>query len=272
MDHRLIQRTLFRMQIDSTFARRIIKRDSAALSTTGLEAADLEWLCSADPIAISADPGGRRLSQLIGNVVAEYACSVSLAVDELGMVDLASGFTTSPEFHSAIRRDRSLPVELGVYLARRFKERKECALDSVLAFERAMVDARRTVRAIPLPASGELVLAGAARLVALEAGTFDRVQRFRENGSSLSSDSGSKAGSDHEKLLITTGAPPHTGALHTVDVEVLSSSVAEVLWLAESSLGPAERESLAREKNMDPEEVNDFLRGLIAEGLLVGSL
>ncbi len=272
MDHRLIQRTLFRMQLDSNFANQIRERNAAALSTTGLEADDLEWLISADWIAVSADPGGRRLSQLIGNVVAEYACSVSLAVDELGMTDVAAAFASSPEFHVAISCDRSLPIEFGGYLARRFGEREDRPIDSVLAYERVMVDARRAPRTAPVPACGEVVLAGSARIIGLKSNTFDRVRAFREDGSTASSVKGTGIRSVREKLLITTGERPHPGALHAVDVEVLSDSVAEILSLAEKPLGPADRAKLAEKRDVEPEELDDFFRGLIAEGLLVGSL
>jgi len=265
IDHRLLQRTLFRMQLDSAFATRVFEREPEALASTGLAEADLTWILAADPIAISADPGGRRLSQLIGNVVAEYVASVSLMVERLGFADIASAFASSPEFHAAIRFDDSLPVGFGAYAARRLEPSGEGTIESVLTLERALVDARRGPREVAKPAAGQVVLAGCARLIELRAGTFELLGQLATDSSC---DRVLEPESEH--LLLKTGPPAHVGALYRVDVEVLSESVRAVLRAAEQPLDGAGREALARSRGVEPEELSDFLRSLREEGLLEG--
>ena len=103
--HRKIQRTLFRMQLDPGFARAMFARDVDALRSTGLGPAEVLLLMSADSSAVSADAGGKRLAQLVGNVALEFSRTVHLAVERLSLTDFAVAFASSPEFHDAIRLD-----------------------------------------------------------------------------------------------------------------------------------------------------------------------
>jgi len=255
------------MQIDSDFAGRVFEREPAALASTGLSDEDLAWIQAADPIAISADPGGRRLSQLLGNVVAEYVASVALFVERLELTDIVSAFASSPEFHSAIRFDHSLPVIFGAYAARRLEATPDATIDSILRLERVLVGARRGARAVPTPGEREVVLAGRARLVDLLAGSFDTLGQLAAGASGAR-----ELGPEAEQLLITTGPAPNPGALHSIDVEVLSASVGEVLRAAEVPLGPAGRKALAANRGVGADELAEFLRSLLGEGLLEGAV
>ena len=255
------------MQIDADFAGRVFEREPAALASTGLSDEDLVCIHAADPIAVSADPGGRRISQLLGNVIAEYVASVALFVERLGLTDIVAAFASSPEFHAAIRFDRSLPVVFGAYAARRLEAKPDSTLDSILRFERVMVEARRGEREVVSPGEGEIVLAGRARLAELLVGSFDAIGQLSDGSSGEL-----KLGPGTEQLLITTGPAPHPGALHGVDVEVLSASVGEVLRAVEAPLDLAGRATLAANRDVGVEELGEFLRSLQGEGLLEGAV
>ena len=267
IDTRALQRTLFRMQLDSKFASRIFERDASSLASTGLSADDLEWIFKADPVAISADPAGRRLSQLLGNVVGEFTGVVHLAVERLGMNDVVLGFASSPEFHAAIRFDHSLPTVFADYIERRLKDCGDEVVQVISLFERTMVVARRELRECPELIEGQISLAPKARLLELSEGAFDLHNLLGASPESVDTAS-LRLRPEREFLLLTSNPRERSGGLYSVDVEVLSESVAAVLRAAEKPLDWNAQRALASERGVEADELRGFLESLIADGVL----
>ena len=267
IDTRALQRTLFRMQLDANFAARIFAREAASIASTDLCAQDLEWILMADPVAISADPGGRRLSQLLGNVVGEFTSVVHLAVERCEMNDILLGFARSPEFHAAIRFDDPLPMAFANCIDRRLGDIDDEVVRAIFLLERTMVSARRSLRESPEPQRGAVVLAPKARLLDLPQGTLELHERL-----SAESQSGDAAqislGPGRETLLLSSNQAARLGGHYPVAVEVLSEAVAGVLRAAETPLDQAAQQSLAQSRGVDLAELQEFLSSLVAEGVL----
>ncbi|MFT5287223.1 MAG: hypothetical protein ACI8TQ_003404 [Planctomycetota bacterium] len=267
IDTRALQRTLFRMQLDAKFAALVFERDATSLASTGLSAEDLEWIFKADPVGIRADPQGRRLSQLLGNVVGEFTSVVHLAVERLGLDDVVLGFASSSEFHVAIRFDYSLPTVFADYIERRLKDVDDQVVHAISLFERTLVAARRKLRECPDLKTEQVSLAPRARLLELPEGTLDMHNRLGASPESVNS-AQLTLGSGREVLLLTSNAASRSGGLFPVDVEVLSESVAAVLRATESPLDWSGQRNLAEERGFEVSELREFLKSLIADGVL----
>lgn len=136
MDHRRVQRALFRMQLDPGFAARLYAGDPQASADLGTEKRNL--LRSAAPVALCADRDGKRRAQFLANVSSEFALSRAAG---LGV----GGFPSSDEFHGALLSDQSLALALARYAIRCTREKPRAlraliALESALAIERAELE------------------------------------------------------------------------------------------------------------------------------------
>ena len=198
-DHRRLQRTLFRMQADAGFARAILGRDEAALATTGLEGDDLALLEAVDAPSLTADPGGKRRTQIAGNAASEYLLTLVLAARERQGKDFLDGFLTSPEFHGAMAADGRLPLAFGAYATRWAEEHAAAGVGALAALERAMAALRRDARAAaPRLNPGDVQLSPCAAVVRVPSGTLAWSVALRQRSSSAPR-------SGHESC------PPETG-------------------------------------------------------------
>src|SRR5262245_59516304 len=110
MDHRRIQRTLFRMQLDAGFADAIRRGDRAACDSTLLAPDELRLLQAANVAGVAADRNGRRRAQVAGNVAAEFLLSVTLGPEGRGGAAVLEGFLGCAEFHRAVMQDESFAL------------------------------------------------------------------------------------------------------------------------------------------------------------------
>ena len=237
MNHRAVQRALFRMQLDPGFAARL----RAGESDAGLGPGELALLRKADPAALSADRGGRRRSQFLRNVSEEFARSCAAGVP-------ADGFTSSPEFHAAVARDTSLPLAFGRY-AERCCANGSPGRRALVGLERALARARRELRAACAPAPGEIALAPWAWLVSLPAGTLDLAAGGRN---ALAAD-----GEETVLVLATPNSVPFR--LRDVEAELLSPDLARLLASLER---PRPRHELG-------EGTDEIVAELLGDGVLV---
>ena len=142
-DHRNLQRTLFRMQIDPSFCRSILDGDAAALATTGLDAHSRSLLASVEARAVLADPGGKRRLQVLGNAASEYVVTLVAAAADERSTSLLADFGSSPEFHTAMTSERGLPVAFGEHALRHATETRDTLLGALATLELALVQLRR---------------------------------------------------------------------------------------------------------------------------------
>ncbi len=256
MDHRKVQRALFRMQLDPAFAARVRARDEGAVASAGLGPDELELLAKADPAGVSADRDGKRRAQILRNVTSEFALSLSLASDS----KLVDGFTASREFHEAVSRDESLPLAFGDYLVGR---RLPGEAGALAALERAMALVRRHPAGELEVTRGHVVLAPGNFLFRLPAGTLEVASRVRaalDSGDAPPAGLGVTSGPPYEPLLMRrTDSSPFR--LPEVSVESLSQALGELLSRAER---PRPRAELAS----DPERA-EVIAELVAEGILL---
>ena len=256
MDHRRVQRTLFRMQLDPDFAARL--RAGQAEASCGLEAEELLLLRSADPAAVSADRDGKRRAVFLANVASEFPLSL-----EAGLC--VDGFTGSEEFHAAVRADRSLPLALARY-ALRCSAAQPRPLRALVTLEGALARARRELRPCRAPAPGEVALAPGVSLEVLPAGTLALAERIRE-----ALDAGKRTPAlaldtaPEETLLVRSAPASRPLGLREVEVEHASPALAALLCAA---CEPVARATLAAALSTDRAELDPVIDELIADRVL----
>jgi hypothetical protein len=253
MDHRRVQRALFRMQLDPRFAARVRAREAEALRSAGLAGDELELLAGADAAAVSADRGGKRRAQFLRNVTSEFALSLALASDS----KLVEGFTASREFHEAVSRDASLPLAFADHLV------AQPGVHGVAALEHAMARARRApldARGVP---PGHVALAPGVSVIQLAKGTLEAAARVRaalDRGEPIRKQLEVK-GPPFESLLLRREREPAPFRLPAVEVEGVTPALGEMLTRAER---PRPRAELASDA-----ELAEVVDELLADGILV---
>lgn len=271
IDHRRLQRTLLRMQLDGAFAARLLAGEPAAVASTSLGTAELDLLAAADPRAFSADRDGARRWQVLGNVAREFALATAWAKVALPRARLLEDFSSSPELHAALAGGGRLPLAFADYAERRAARLGDPLLVALVGLEATLARARRGAQDGIPPRAGELVLAPRAHLVELPAGTLDHAARLREaldrQGAPLPP--APALGPGRETLLVLTRDPAHAHALPGVHVERLEPAVARLVAAARRPLGAEARADLARDLGAEPGDLESFADELVREGVLV---
>jgi hypothetical protein len=255
VNHRAVQRALFRMQLDPGFAARLRAGESEAQ----LGAAELALLRAADPVALSADRDLRRLGQFLRNVSEEFALSRAAGVP-------AEGFPRSPEFHEAVQFDRTLPLAFGRY-AERCSASGSPGARALAALECALARARRELRAATSPGRDERALAPWAWLLGLPSGTLDLAVRLREaleRGAPLPAIGA--LGEGEEVVLIVAEREAVPFRLRDVQAEPLSPDLARLLDAAQK---PRTLAQLAIACGEPESDVAEIAAELVADGVLV---
>lgn len=271
IDHRRLQRTLLRMQIDGAFAARLLAGDARAVASTALGPQELALLAAADPRAFSADHKDARRGQVLGNVSREFGLSCAWAKVALPRARLLEGFASATELHAALAGEGRLPLAFADYAERRAAELGDPTLGALTRLEAAMARARRIERTQPPPAAGELTLAPRARLVHLPDGTLEHAAALRaalEGGATILPPA-PRVRPAHETLLLLARRSENPHALPELSVERLSEPVARLLEAAQTPLDAAARAELAKHLGAGADELEAFADELVAEGSLV---
>jgi len=257
MNHRQIQRTLFRMQLDPDFAARLRAGEPAAVAELG--AGELCLLCAADPVAIAADRDGKRRTQFLANVSSEFALSRAAGLD-------VDAFTASDEFHAAVRADQSLPLAFAGYAARCTRKQPE-PLRALVALETALARARRELRSAPVLSPDEVALSPWASLAKLPGGSLELAERLR-----AALDAHAElpllqlAPASDETLLVRAASTAAVFQLRAVEVERLSRALARLLDAARE---PRTRAALAGLVSAARAELDPVIDTLVADAVLV---
>jgi len=270
---RRVQRALVRMQHDAEFAERLHGGDAAAIASASLDAVGAGWLRALDPVAVAADRDGRRAAQLLRNVASEFRLCAATGPSGDGDASWTLGFSRSPAFHVAISRDESLPLAFAAFAAARAAAAASLLFRALVRLEVAMARARREVCAALEPQRGALLMAGAARVVALPAGTFAAAALLGER---LDRGDGIGAPPDvarvrSESVLIVadTKADARFGRLRPLRVEPLADAVAAFLQRAQSPLDAHAQAAFATEYDVDAGDLAAVVAEYLAEGVLV---
>jgi hypothetical protein len=231
VDHRGVQRALFRMQLDPS----------------ALHPQPSRWLADLDRDLVHADPGGRRRDQLLGNVGLEFVHTLRVAPE------LLAGFPASAELHAAITNDERFVLAFARYAATRVSTPLARAL---LALDAALAEIRRA------PAEtfvGFVRRADDTRLVVLPAGTVAAATALRTSGVATPLGEGTETA-----LVRITRAGPHR--LPDLDVEVLPQGLAALL--AALPLDAAGLAAFGAAHDLARAELDEIVRGLAADRLL----
>ena len=292
------------MQMDGGFASRIFGHDPQMCSTTGLTDEELSWLCAQDPAALSADPGGKRRAQIVGNIASEFRLSLSAASRSSRNAGgpgpaWLDHFPGSAEFRGAVLGGDRLPLAFARFALHDARSKGHAELVPVIELEFALARLRREAAGgrlgalashhLPHPpgndrgaelsvsdmernhAADTLWLSPQARIVDLPSGTHawcETLQAHLENGLPAPRPSGFHPELQEGILLFahTTGAR-HRPAL--VRTERLEPPVDELLKRSRTGLTSEARSEFARAQGAEPEDLERFLVDFLDEGVLV---
>lgn len=285
IDHRRVQRLLFRMQLDPRFAEAL---RNGGLEEPGLGPEERAWLLSASPAALAADHLGRRRAQVLGNIASEYVLTLAEAATGALGAGFAGEFPASAEFHAAMAEDELLPLAFGAWASRLSAERGEPVVAAFAALETAMARARREPRAAATPGPGELALSPRAWLVQLPDGAFQHAQQLRMavDGSGeparapaeLSARASkwlraARGGSEDvttivESVLLVVVEALGGHRMREVAPERLEPDAAALLYEAREPLSEARLGTLIASRNWEAADVADFVDSLVVDGVL----
>lgn len=252
------------MQLDPAFAERLRRREAEAERSTQLEASELACLRGADPAAISADRGGRRVALLLRNVSGEFALSLAVS----GTAEWLESFPASAHFHRAISEDTSLPLAFAAHVAEQTAH-ASAMLGSLIELESALARARRALRQAP-ECPGSFALAPSAWLVELALGTFEWASALRlaiDRGSALPI---APPRREERETVLVAGATSGSGSrLRAVRAECLTPSVADFLRACLGGLDAAALATFCETQGVERAVVDAVLSEFIAEGVLL---
>lgn len=269
IDHRRMQRTLFRMQHDPGFAARLRARDAEAASSTGLSALDLAQLLSASAAAITADAGGKRRAQFLRNVSSEHALTVSRALSGADPLLLES-FTASHRFHDAIREDLRLPIAFGLHACERAAQSGDPLLAALASMELAMARARRGPFMRPEAPPDGFVLGPRADVLTLPEGSIAAAAELRGalDAHRPIPDALSVEPSRKEHALVLGGAERSPHRLAEAAIEQLSPLAGRLLLLARDAPDAARIAAFCAAEEVTADELASFVADLVADGIL----
>jgi len=267
LDHRSLQRSLFRMQHDPGFAARLRSGDAEAVASTRLGARELGWLRSADPDAVAADRGGRRAAQLLRNVASEFRLCARVGPRGDAAGAWVEAFPRSPLFHRAVSRDESLPLAFAAWAEALAKDAPSELFRALVALEVEMARARRELRPVASPGPGEVVLSAAAHLLELPAGTHAAAAALA-GGAALGAAQVDSAAREVVLIAADLRDDARFGRLRSVRVEPLAPRVAALLRLARAPQGAAARRAFAQHHEVDAAELEAVVDDYVAEGVL----
>ena len=302
VDHRRLQRVLFLMQLDRSFAERVHAGEEKTCASLGLGTEALSWLQAQELAAISADPGGKRRMQIVGNIAGEFTLSLTAWATTQPAADWLEEFFTTTHFRRAVLEDDRLPLAFGDYAAESASESRDVA--AVVEVERALARLRREAvggrygalasHRLPHPPGGDrggpvavtgnpgedgeaVWLSGRARLLEVPAGTLgwcEALQASLDAGTAPSQAPPAPPGfpgAEREAVLLFAHriASPHGPA--EVRTELLAPPVDEILRRAQAGFAREARAAFARENGAAPEDLEGFLEGFLGEGVLVRS-
>jgi hypothetical protein len=255
IDHRRLQRTLFRAQMDPNFAAEVFAGDDPSLAL----------IREASRAGIRADPRGTRRLQVLGNATLEFRLSLAGCDDPRARLE---GFASSVEFHAAIEADRPLPLAAGAYLCRVLADQ---AWPSALAqLELALAEVRRKDSG-PTPPAGHWQCASRAAVIDLPVGTLARAGEIQ---AALHAGQACPANpidpSEHRESILVYARPgANPWALLEAIPEEVNEAIAALFRTAEQPIDAQALESFAAQFDATAADLLPLMHEYRAEGALV---
>jgi hypothetical protein len=269
LDHRALQRALFRMQLDPRFAAQLLDGDPEAQRSAGLGSAELRLLDGVDPRALEADAGGRRRRQFLHNVTSEFPLTLAVVAG-----DLLEGFSASPVFHRAVAQSEILPLAFAEYLTQVLPEGNWLPR-ALLELEVRLARARRSeAPACVPPPAGHVVLAEEIELARVREGTFATASAIRsalDQRRPIPSVRDATL-AESETLLVQPQPRASAFALRSIHIERLPPAVADLLETCQSPQSKQALRAYADARGIDPKDLYDVVESFRADRVLLGSL
>lgn len=256
IDHRRLQRTLFRAQMDPAFAAEVLAS----------EAPEWELLRQASRAGMTADPRGTRRLQVLGNATLEFRLSLASADDPRRRLD---EFASSPEFHAAIEQDRALPLAAGRYLVRVLAGQPWP--HALAQLELGLAEVRRAPIG-PTPPAECWQRANRARIARLPAGTLLRaaeVQTALHASQPCPPAPPQDSDAETEALLLHAPVPEHRWKLADAIPEEMNEAVAALFERAQDPLDEAALEQFAQGYGASASDLLPLMQDYAQDGALV---
>jgi hypothetical protein len=175
MSHHTLQRVVFRMLYDPTFAQRV--HDGEDIPVTPTERA---WLLATDPRAWSVDH--QRPTRTLHELSTEFPVSCALVVGTTRRVDTLRAFFRSPQFHQTVQNRGSLDEGFAAYLGS--LDLQVPQLPGLLAVEAAKARCRRELELSPArldqASEGDIWRSRGVGALQVDASTLDAMNRVEE--------------------------------------------------------------------------------------------
>lgn len=256
IDHRRLQRTLFRAQMDPSFAAEVLAS----------EAPEWELLRQASRAGMTADPRGTRRLQVLGNATLEFRLSLASADDPRGRLE---SFAGSPEFHAAIEHDRPLPLAAGAYLVRVLADQPWP--HALAQLELNLAEMRRAPLG-PTPPRGHWQRAHRARVVHLPVGTLAHaaaVQAGLHAGQPCPPAPPQDSDAETEALLLHAPVPEHRWKLADAIPEEVNEAVAALFERAQDPLDEVALEQFAQGYGASASDLLPLMQDYAQDGALI---
>jgi hypothetical protein len=255
IDHRRLQRTLFRAQMDPSFAAQLFEGSEP----------EHALIRQASRAGITADPRGTRRLQVLGNATLEFRLSLAGCDDPLARLE---DFASSVEFHAAIEHDLPLPLAAGAYLCRVLADQ---AWPSALAeLELALAQVRRQ-NAGPQAPPDCWQRASRAAVIDLPVGSVARaaeIQAALHAGKPCPENPAPP--SEHlESILVYARAGTNPWALADAIPEEVNEAVAALFRRAEQPLDAQALDTFATEFDATASDLLPLMHEYRSEGALV---
>lgn len=255
IDHRRLQRTLFRAQMDPGFAEQLFASDDP----------ELALLRQASRAGITADPRGTRRLQVLGNATLEFRLCLASCDAPRERLD---AFASSPEFHAAIEQDRPLPLAAGSYLCRVLAAQPWP--HALARLESALAEVRRANPTSPPPPE-TWQRSARAQVIELPVGTLARaaeIQTALHAGKPCPPNP--VAPSEHQEAILVYAKPsPNRWALADAIPEEVNEAVAALFQLAEQPLDGASLEEFATGYGATAADLLPIMQEYRDEGALI---
>lgn len=255
IDHRRLQRTLFRAQMDPNFAAQVFAGNDPALAL----------IREASRAGIHADPRGTRRLQVLGNATLEFRLSLAGCDNPRARLE---GFASSVEFHAAIEADRPLPLAAGAYLCRVLSNQP---WPSALArLELALAQVRRQASG-PNPPTGFWQCASRAAVIDLPVGTLARageIQSALHAGQACPANPVDPS-EQRESILVYARPGANSWALLEAIPEEVNEAIAALFRAAEQAIDAAALETFAAQFDASAADLLPLMHEYRDEGALV---
>ncbi len=280
-----LQRVVVRMMYDPVFCQRVYANPERALRDVPLTPQERQWLVTPKPSAYGVD--AYRSSRALTGLLEEFPVASALAVRLPHGLQRLQQFFATDAFHECVQARGSMAAAFGTYLSSKtFRSRgTPIEIAPIAAVETGIAQVRRTSPA-PMSAPESITaqtrvgLAPWVALLRVHPGTLDRygalLTALRQHGEALVEavldtqhrlPKGPTLRGQAVGFVLLSQVPDHEGP----SLENMSDDLGQLLTAAETPMPWCDLSARVEKMGCEPEEAQEVLTGLVADGLLYAS-